>query len=403
MQSGSADTGGQWALTSIGSISCKSGSEKHALDVPLVDGKVNQGIVETKLFGDFYIVRGGFSFQIYIRTEQLEPFLGFLGFLGAAPSGRSVVPLTVASPNTATQPLAGGPSAQRTIIDVRVMLEKTHQFVPGLKSSNFRIYVDGLEQKIEGFKESIPAKYEINYQSTDPGQNESKGKITVKLVDNNGHELHMQDEKHKPLKYDITIEPSGPATPSAQGATAPVIETTREGGSTLADYPADFPKLSGPGLFLFDTSTHSIRSVPTEAAKSSTESFRGVDLKGNRLVTTREILTIRSGPHSPFRVPSGENPILADTTFLYLPSIHAPFLVADLFGFRVSKKEREGGADEVSTLNGATVKPAAEGILAVSATKFKDGSWRIIPKNRLVPGEYALRLDGAVYTFGIDF
>ena len=37
-------------------------------------------------------------------------------------------------------------------VDVGVLLEKTHQFVPGLKPSNFRLYEDGVEQKIEGFK-----------------------------------------------------------------------------------------------------------------------------------------------------------------------------------------------------------------------------------------------------------
>lgn len=37
-------------------------------------------------------------------------------------------------------------------LDVGVLLEKTHQFVPGLKPSNFRVYEDGVQQKIEGFK-----------------------------------------------------------------------------------------------------------------------------------------------------------------------------------------------------------------------------------------------------------
>ncbi|HVN94547.1 MAG TPA: VWA domain-containing protein [Terracidiphilus sp.] len=37
-------------------------------------------------------------------------------------------------------------------VDVGVILEKTHQFVPGLKPSNFRVYEDGVEQKVEGFK-----------------------------------------------------------------------------------------------------------------------------------------------------------------------------------------------------------------------------------------------------------
>jgi VWFA-related protein len=37
-------------------------------------------------------------------------------------------------------------------VDVGVLLEKTGQFVPGLKPSNFRVYEDGVEQKVEGFK-----------------------------------------------------------------------------------------------------------------------------------------------------------------------------------------------------------------------------------------------------------
>src|SRR5579862_5943688 len=37
-------------------------------------------------------------------------------------------------------------------VDVGVLLQKTGQFVPGLKPSNFRIYEDGVEQKIAGFK-----------------------------------------------------------------------------------------------------------------------------------------------------------------------------------------------------------------------------------------------------------
>ena len=37
-------------------------------------------------------------------------------------------------------------------LDVGVLLQKTGQFVPGLKPSNFRVYEDGVEQKISGFK-----------------------------------------------------------------------------------------------------------------------------------------------------------------------------------------------------------------------------------------------------------
>jgi VWFA-related protein len=37
-------------------------------------------------------------------------------------------------------------------LDVGVLLEKTGQFVPGLKPENFRVYEDGVEQKVVGFK-----------------------------------------------------------------------------------------------------------------------------------------------------------------------------------------------------------------------------------------------------------
>lgn len=37
-------------------------------------------------------------------------------------------------------------------VDVGVLLQKSGQFVPGLKPENFRVYEDGVEQKIEGFK-----------------------------------------------------------------------------------------------------------------------------------------------------------------------------------------------------------------------------------------------------------
>lgn len=37
-------------------------------------------------------------------------------------------------------------------VDVGVLLQKSGQFVPGLKPSNFRVYEDGVEQKVSGFK-----------------------------------------------------------------------------------------------------------------------------------------------------------------------------------------------------------------------------------------------------------
>jgi VWFA-related protein len=50
---------------------------------------------------------------------------------------------------------------------------------------------------------NIRSKYELIYHPTNPKQDGSYRKLRVELVDEEGHPLRMQDEKHKPLKYDI--------------------------------------------------------------------------------------------------------------------------------------------------------------------------------------------------------
>jgi len=51
--------------------------------------------------------------------------------------------------------------------------------------------------------ENIRAKYQLVYHPTNPKQDGSYRKLVVKLVDDEGNPLRMQDEKHKPLKYDV--------------------------------------------------------------------------------------------------------------------------------------------------------------------------------------------------------
>ncbi|MBV8674153.1 MAG: VWA domain-containing protein, partial [Acidobacteriaceae bacterium] len=54
-------------------------------------------------------------------------------------------------------------------VDVGVLLEKTHQFVPNLKQENFRIYEDGKEQQITSFqqiKAPITAVLLVEFAST---------------------------------------------------------------------------------------------------------------------------------------------------------------------------------------------------------------------------------------------
>ena len=50
---------------------------------------------------------------------------------------------------------------------------------------------------------NIRSKYQLIYHPTDPKQDGTYRKLRVELVDDEGHPLRMQDDKHKPLKYDI--------------------------------------------------------------------------------------------------------------------------------------------------------------------------------------------------------
>ncbi len=82
MSVGSDSTGGWFVLQSIGSIACKSTAGQSARDIKLVGGKITNGMLATKLFGDFYVeshmIRFPQPIQIYIRSEQLQPFVQFL-------------------------------------------------------------------------------------------------------------------------------------------------------------------------------------------------------------------------------------------------------------------------------------------------------------------------------------
>jgi VWFA-related protein len=50
---------------------------------------------------------------------------------------------------------------------------------------------------------NIRSKYQLIYHPTDAKQDGTYRKLRVELVDDEGHPLRMQDEKHKPLKFDI--------------------------------------------------------------------------------------------------------------------------------------------------------------------------------------------------------
>ena len=60
-----------------------------------------------------------------------------------------------------------------------------------------------LPEDFRAINESIRNQYQITYKPTNTKQDGTYRKLRVELVDNEGHPLRMQDEKHKSLKYDI--------------------------------------------------------------------------------------------------------------------------------------------------------------------------------------------------------
>ena len=60
-----------------------------------------------------------------------------------------------------------------------------------------------LPEDFAAINESIRNQYALTYTPTNTKQDGTYRKLRVELVDNEGHPLQMQDEKHKPLKYDI--------------------------------------------------------------------------------------------------------------------------------------------------------------------------------------------------------
>jgi VWFA-related protein len=69
--------------------------------------------------------------------------------------------------------------------------------------SFFPRFVGEMPDIFRQINESIRNEYVLSYRPTNTKQDGTYRKLRVELVDNEGHPLRMQDEKHKPLKYDV--------------------------------------------------------------------------------------------------------------------------------------------------------------------------------------------------------
>jgi hypothetical protein len=73
-----------------------------------------------------------------------------------------------------------------------------------------------LPDMVRNINSNIRAKYELIYRPLNPKQDGTFRKLQVKLVDDEGQPLRMQDEKHKPLKYDIIARDGYRAKPEVE-------------------------------------------------------------------------------------------------------------------------------------------------------------------------------------------
>jgi hypothetical protein len=64
--------------------------------------------------------------------------------------------------------------------------------------------------------QNIRSKYQLVYHPSNPKQDGTYRKLRVALVDDEGKPLQMQDEKHKPLKYDIIARDGYRAKPEVE-------------------------------------------------------------------------------------------------------------------------------------------------------------------------------------------
>jgi hypothetical protein len=60
-------------------------------------------------------------------------------------------------------------------------------------------------EDFNAINQAIRSKYELVYHPTNAKQDGSFRRIKVQLVDEEGHPLQMQDEKHKQLKYELIV------------------------------------------------------------------------------------------------------------------------------------------------------------------------------------------------------
>jgi VWFA-related protein len=106
-----------------------------------------------------------------------------------------------------TEEMSGGGGGMGSSIREMTYLQADNEmksFAQATGGQWFRPVFQGeLPDMVRNINANIRAKYELIYRPTNAKQDGTYRKLQVKLVDDEGQPLRMQDEKHKPLKYQI--------------------------------------------------------------------------------------------------------------------------------------------------------------------------------------------------------
>jgi len=113
----------------------------------------------------------------------------------------------------------GGPGMRQQMRDLDY-LQADNQMKTFAKMTGGQWYsprfIGELPDDFAAINSAIRSKYQLIYHPTDTKQDGSYRKLRVELVDDEGQPLRMQDEKHKPLKYDIIARDGYRARPEVE-------------------------------------------------------------------------------------------------------------------------------------------------------------------------------------------
>jgi phage-related protein len=83
-------------------------------------------------------------------------------------------------------------------------------------NSYFPRFSGEMPEIFSDINQNIRSKYQLVYHPSNTKQDGTYRKLRVELVDDEGHPLRFQDQKNKPLKYDIIARDGYRARPEVE-------------------------------------------------------------------------------------------------------------------------------------------------------------------------------------------